>query len=118
MTARQIVLPGVEDTQALGRALGAPVSYTHLDVYKRQELGSVWNRLGSQVTILEGMPEFLAAADKEVAKVAAREFKKQNLDIKLGCKVTGTEVKKDGVHVAYTDDKGAAQELVLSLIHI
>ena len=77
------------------------------------ELGSVWNRLGSQVTILEGMPEFLAAADKEVAKVAAREFKKQNLDIKLGCKVTGTEVKKDGVHVAYTDDKGAAQELVV-----
>ncbi|AXK71881.1 dihydrolipoyl dehydrogenase [Lysobacter sp. TY2-98] len=77
------------------------------------ELGSVWNRLGSQVTILEGLPNFLAAADGEVAKVAAREFKKQNLDIRLGCKVSNTEVKKDGVHVSYTDDKGATQELVV-----
>ncbi|QIL20721.1 dihydrolipoyl dehydrogenase [Thermomonas sp. HDW16] len=77
------------------------------------ELGSVWKRLGSDVTILEGMPDFLAAADKEVAKVAAREFKKQGLDIKLGCKVSNTEVKKDGVHVFYTDEKGAEQELVV-----
>ncbi|GAB1595962.1 dihydrolipoyl dehydrogenase [Lysobacter claricitrinus] len=77
------------------------------------ELGSVWNRLGSQVTILEGLPTFLAAADAEVGKVAAREFKKQNLDIRLGCKVSNTEVKKDGVHVSYTDDKGATQELVV-----
>ena len=77
------------------------------------ELGSVWNRLGSQVTILEGLPNFLAAADAEVAKVAAREFKKQGLDIKLGCKCTATEVKSDGVHISYTDDKGAAQELVV-----
>lgn len=77
------------------------------------ELGSVWNRLGSKVTILEGMPAFLAAADAEVAKVAAREFKKQGLDIRLGCKVSNTEVKDDGVHVSYTDDKGAAQEIVV-----
>ena len=77
------------------------------------ELGSVWKRLGSEVTILEGLPNFLAAADAEVAKVAAREFKKQGLDIKLGCKCTATEVKKDGVHISYTDDKGAAQELVV-----
>ena len=77
------------------------------------ELGSVWNRLGSEVTILEGLPNFLAAADAEVAKVAAREFKKQGLDIRLGCKVSGTEVKKDGVHVAYTDAKGEAQEIVV-----
>ena len=77
------------------------------------ELGSVWKRLGAEVTILEGMPTFLAAADAEVSKVAAREFKKQGLDIRLGCKVSNTEVKKDGVHVSYTDDKGAAQELVV-----
>ena len=76
------------------------------------ELGSVWNRLGAQVTVLEGLPNFLAAADAEVAKVAAREFKKQGLDIRLGCKVTNTEVKKDGVHVSYTDDKGE-QEIVV-----
>ncbi len=76
------------------------------------ELGSVWNRLGSQVTILEGMPNFLAAADAEVAKVAAREFKKQGMDIKLGCKVSAVEVKPDGVHVTYNDGK-SDQELVV-----
>ncbi|MEO6155885.1 MAG: dihydrolipoyl dehydrogenase [Thermomonas sp.] len=76
------------------------------------ELGSVWNRLGAEVTILEALPDFLGAADAEVAKVAAREFKKQGLDIKLGCKVSATEVKKDGVHVTYNDGK-ADQELVV-----
>ena len=77
------------------------------------ELGSVWKRLGAEVTILEALPDFLAAADQDIAKVAAREFKKQGLDIKLGCKVGGTEVKQDGVHVSYTDDKGAEQSLVV-----
>jgi len=77
------------------------------------ELGSVWNRLGSEVTVLEGLPGFLPAADGEVSKLAAREFKKQGLTINLGCKVSGTEVKKDGVHVAYTDAKGEAQTLVV-----
>lgn len=77
------------------------------------ELGSVWNRLGSEVTVLEGLPTFLPAADGEVSKLAAREFKKQGLTINLGCKVSGTEVKKDGVHVAYTDAKGEAQTLVV-----
>ena len=74
------------------------------------ELGSVWNRLGSEVVILEAMPDFLAAADAEVAKVAAREFKKQGLDIRLGAKVSKAEVKKKGksseVHVTYTDAAG------------
>ena len=55
------------------------------------ELGSVWKRLGAEVTILEAMPEFLPAADAEVAKLAAREFKKQGLDIRLGAKVSKTE---------------------------
>ncbi|MFZ5657595.1 MAG: dihydrolipoyl dehydrogenase [Pseudomonadota bacterium] len=77
------------------------------------ELGSVWNRLGAQVTILEGMPTFLSAADGEASKVAAREFKKQGLDIRLGCKVSNTDVQADGVHVSYTDASGAAQELVV-----
>ena len=77
------------------------------------ELGSVWKRLGAEVTILEALPDFLAVADSEVAKVAAREFKKQGLDIRLGCKCTATEVKADGVHISYTDDKGTAQELVV-----
>ena len=76
------------------------------------ELGSVWNRLGSEVTILEALPTFLAVADGEVSKLAAREFKKQGLDIRLGAKVSKTDVKKDGVHVSYTDAKGE-QEIVV-----
>jgi len=74
------------------------------------ELGSVWKRLGAEVVVLEAMPDFLAAADAEVAKTAAREFKKQGLDIRLGAKVSKTEIKKKGksaeVHVTYTDAKG------------
>jgi len=75
------------------------------------ELGSVWKRLGAEVTILEALPEFLALADAEVAKTAAREFKKQGLDIRLGAKVGKTEVRNAGkknaeVHVTYTDAKG------------
>ena len=74
------------------------------------ELGSVWKRLGAEVTILEAMPEFLAAADAEVAKVAAREFKKQGLDIRLGAKVSKAEVtgkgKKKEVQVSFADKDG------------
>ena len=81
------------------------------------ELGSVWKRLGAEVVILEALPDFLAAADAEVGKVAAREFKKQGLDIRLGAKVSKAEVKAKGkkkeVAVTYTDDKGAEQSLVV-----
>lgn len=76
------------------------------------ELGSVWKRLGSEVTILEALPDFLAAADAEVAKTAAKEFKKQGLDIKLGAKVSKAEVKGDEVHLTYNDGK-SDQELVV-----
>ncbi|QCO67790.1 dihydrolipoyl dehydrogenase [Luteimonas yindakuii] len=74
------------------------------------ELGSVWKRLGAEVVILEALPDFLAAADAEVSKVAAREFKKQGLDIKLGAKVSKAEVtgkgKKKEVEVTYADRNG------------
>ena len=74
------------------------------------ELGSVWKRLGSEVTVLEAADSFLAAADAEVSKVAAREFKKQGLDIRVGAKVSKAEVKDgtDGkeVHVTYTGKDG------------
>jgi len=74
------------------------------------ELGSVWKRLGAEVTILEALPEFLAAADAEVSKVAAREFKKQGLDIRLGAKVSKAEVtgkgKKKEVQVSFADKDG------------
>ncbi|AKK67530.1 dihydrolipoyl dehydrogenase [Xanthomonas translucens] len=74
------------------------------------ELGSVWKRLGAEVTILEALPDFLALADAEVAKTALKEFKKQGLDIKLGAKVSKTELagkgKKQEVVVTYTDGEG------------
>ena len=74
------------------------------------ELGSVWNRLGSKVTVLEAMPSFLAAAEAEVAKTAAREFKKQGLDILLGAKASKVELtgkgKKKEITLSYTDAKG------------
>src|SRR3546814_1213075 len=74
------------------------------------ELGSVWKRLGAEVTVLEALPDFLAVADAEAAKTAAREFKKQGLDIRLGAKVSKTEVtgkgKKKEVVVTYTDKNG------------
>ena len=70
------------------------------------ELGSVWRRLGSEVTVLEAMPEFLPIADQQLAKEAARHFKKVGLDIRLGAKVTGARVTGSAVEVAYTDSKG------------
>lgn len=67
------------------------------------ELGSVWNRLGSDVTILEAMDTFLAPVDKQLSREAQRAFTKgQGLDIKLGAMVTATKVAKKSVKVTYT----------------
>ena len=68
------------------------------------ELGSVWSRLGSKVTIIEAMHDFLFMADREVAAVAGKEFKKQGLDIKLGAKLIGAKVGKSGITVEYEDN--------------
>jgi dihydrolipoamide dehydrogenase len=70
------------------------------------ELGSVWARLGARVTILEAMEDFLFMADRDVAKVAAGEFKKQGLDIKLGAMVSKATAGKNGVTVEYKDKDG------------
>jgi dihydrolipoamide dehydrogenase len=70
------------------------------------ELGSVWARLGSKVTILEAMDDFLFMADRDVAKVAAADFKKQGLDIKLGAKVSKAAAGKKSVKVDYEDKDG------------
>jgi len=71
------------------------------------ELGSVWSRLGANVTIIEAMDNFLFMADRDIAKVAAKDFKQQGLDIKLGARLTGATVGKDGVSVGYEDKGGA-----------
>ncbi len=70
------------------------------------ELGSVWKRMGAEVTILEALPDFLGAADADIAKAAAREFKKQGLDIHLGAKVSKADIKKNAVEVTYADKDG------------
>lgn len=74
------------------------------------ELGSVWNRLGSNVILLEALTEFMPMIDKDVAKQAAREFKKQGLDIRLGTKVKSAQVKRKKV-VVIVEDKDGENEL-------
>ena len=67
------------------------------------ELGSVWRRLGAEVTLFEAADDFLPVVDDDMSRVAAREFKKQGLDIRLGTKVSGAKVSRSKVKVAYSD---------------
>ncbi len=70
------------------------------------ELGSVWRRLGAEVTIIEALPEFLPAADTDVARLARREFDKQGLKILLGAKCSASVVKEGAVALRYSDAQG------------
>lgn len=74
------------------------------------ELGSVWGRLGSKVVCLEAMDNFLAMMDQQIAKETQKILTKQGLDIRLSCRVTGTEVKGKEVVVTFTDKEGAEQK--------
>ena len=80
------------------------------------ELGSVWARLGSEVTVLEAQDSFLSIVDQQIAKAALREYKKQGLDIKLKARVNGTDIKRGLVNVSYEDSKGAQELKVDKLI--
>ncbi len=73
------------------------------------ELGSVWARLGAEVTVIEAQDKFLTAVDEQVAKEALKIFAKQKLDIRLGARLTATEVKNDEVTVSFTDSDGEQQ---------
>ena len=75
------------------------------------EMGSVWRRLGAQVTVLEALPTFLGAVDEQIAKEAHKAFTKQGLKIELGVKVGEVEPGEGSVRVTYTDAKGGAQSL-------
>jgi len=75
------------------------------------EMGSVWRRLGAEVTILEGLPTFLGAVDEQIAKEAKKAFNKQGLKIELGVKVGEIKSGKKGVSITYTNAKGEAQTL-------
>jgi dihydrolipoamide dehydrogenase len=79
------------------------------------EMGSVWRRLGAEVTVLEALPTFLGAVDEQIAKEAHKAFTRQGLKIELGVQVGDVQVGRKGAHsqvtVAYTDAKGAAHKL-------
>jgi len=75
------------------------------------EMGSVWRRLGAEVTVLEALPTFLGAVDQQIAKEAQKAFTKQGLKVELGVKVGEIKSGKKGVSVAYTNAKGEALTL-------
>ena len=74
------------------------------------EMGSVWRRLGAEVTVLEALPTFLGAVDQQIAKEAHKLFVKQGLAISLGVKIGAITSGDGGVTVEYVDDKGNAQK--------
>jgi dihydrolipoamide dehydrogenase len=80
------------------------------------ELGSVWRRLGAEVTVLEALDEFLPMVDQQVAKDAFRQFTKQGLDIHMGARVLATKVTKKHITVSYQDSKGDQSLIVDRLI--
>ncbi len=75
------------------------------------EMGSVWRRLGSEVTVLEMAPDFLPMADQDVAKEALKLFTKQGMNFQMGVKIGDIKAGKKGVAIAYTDKDGKAQSL-------
>ena len=75
------------------------------------EVGSVWRRLGSEVTVLEVMPSFLSAADESVSREASKLFLKQGLHIKLGVRIGQAKQTENGVSINYTDDQGSEHTL-------
>jgi len=83
------------------------------------ELGSVWRRLGSEVTLLEAQDEFLSMADRQIARSALQLFQKQGLDIRMGALVKSTQVSDAGVEVSYRDKEGdhalAVDRLIVSV---
>lgn len=111
-------LPGIarDDDRILGsaQALALPEVPEHLAVIGAGviglELGSVWRRLGAQVTVLEYLDRVFPTADADVSKQAMRAFRKQKLKFKFGVAVQRAEADADGVTVFYDDD-GAEQSL-------
>ncbi|WP_417596591.1 dihydrolipoyl dehydrogenase [Oceanospirillum sp.] len=80
------------------------------------ELGSVWQRLGSEVSVLEAQDAFLASTDQQIAKEAKKILSKQGMDIKIGARVTGSEINGNEVVVTYADAKGEQTQTFDKLI--
>ena len=77
------------------------------------EMGSVWRRLGAEVTILRSAAGLLGAADEQVAKEAQKAFVKQGLKFEFGVKISEVKADKKGVTVAYANAKGEAATLAV-----
>ncbi|MEX0607499.1 MAG: dihydrolipoyl dehydrogenase [Halofilum sp. (in: g-proteobacteria)] len=77
------------------------------------EMGSVWCRLGSEVTLLEAMDVFLADVDREAARAAHKSFKRQGLDIRLGARVMSSDLRDNGEIVVHYEDSEGARELTV-----
>ena len=75
------------------------------------EMGSVWRRLGSEVTILEALPAFLGAADEQIAKEASKIFLKQGLKMEFGVSIGKVISSKNSVKVEYQASDGSAKTL-------
>lgn len=75
------------------------------------EMGSVWRRLGAEVTVLEALPTFLGAVDAQIAREAHKAFTRQGLKIELGVTVGEVKAGRKGVSVAYTTAQGEARTL-------
>ncbi|MCB1195668.1 dihydrolipoyl dehydrogenase [bacterium] len=80
------------------------------------ELGTVWRRLGSEVTLLEAQEEFLFMVDPDIAAVARKQFEKQGLNIRLGCRVLQAHPTKKDVIVRYQDKSGEHEFVVDKLL--
>ncbi len=80
------------------------------------EMGSVWNCLGSEVVILEALPDFLPAMDGQIAKESLKILRRQGLSIRLGCAVTGTEREAESVTVRYQDGDEERSEVFDQLV--
>ena len=118
-------LPGVEFDEV--RVLSNDGALSIKDVPRRLgvigagviglEMGSVWRRLGAEVTILEALPAFLGAVDDQIAREAAKLFARQGLKIELGVKIEQVNLRGKGkaeeVRVAYADAQGESRELAV-----
>jgi dihydrolipoamide dehydrogenase len=77
------------------------------------EMGSVWRRLGAEVTVLEALPGFLGTVDDQIAREAQKAFSRQGLKLQFGVTIDSVKIDKNGVTVEYADDKGARQSLAV-----
>ncbi len=80
------------------------------------ELGSVWSRLGSEVILLEALPDFLPAADAQAAREAQKIFAAQGLDIRLNCRVTAAVPGKKGVKTTWQQGDEEHREIFDRLV--